>query len=115
MLPRARRVTRKLFDGLLKGSQALHSAHFSLRLGHASDPKEPSRFSVVVSSQVLKKSHDRNLLKRRTRAAIHAMLPFVKNGYTVVFFAKKTSAGLNFIAISNEVDALLRKAGIVLV
>ena len=113
MLPSSRRVSRTQFDTLLKRSQSVHSSHFSLRYAPLPEDITPSRVSVVVSSQVCKKAHDRNLLKRRIRSAVESQLKTVKNGSVLVFFAKKTARDLDFKGISEEVVLLLRNTPLV--
>ena len=112
MLPSSRRVTRKLFDTVLKSSHAFHSTHFSARVSRLSDPLAPARLSVVVASSVLRKAHDRNLLKRRARAVLEKQLPGMKNGFAAAFFAKKSAAHLDFAGIETDIEILLRKAGL---
>ena len=114
MLPSSRRISRKLFDSGLKTASGFHASHFSLRAWRLQSPDLPSRFSVVVSSAVVRKAHDRNLLKRRARAVIEAALPGLKTGAAGAFFAKKGAGTLPFPELATEIELLLKNARLVI-
>src|SRR5882724_11280555 len=63
--------------------------------------KAALRFGFLVSKKVSTKSHDRNLVKRRLRAAAHELSPFLPAGWDVLIVAKK-------ISIDKEYPLILR-------
>lgn len=67
-----------------------------------------SRFGFVISAKVSKKAVERNLLKRRLREIIKHNLKTIKDGYDVVFLAKKNAIQLTFAQLQNEVLKMLR-------
>lgn len=73
MLPKKRRISRALFSDLLKERNFVYSEHFTLRF---SFPKENtlSRIGVSVSKKVSKSAVKRNLIRRRSYAAITNIL-----------------------------------------
>jgi ribonuclease P protein component len=112
MLPRKRRVTRKLFPHVMKQGVLFHSPFTTLRLLKKAAGTE-SRFSVVVSKQVAQAAVKRNLIKRRVLAIIHTRVKRITPGFDGVFFAKKEILALSFKQIEEVVDSLLSKARII--
>ncbi len=117
MLSHSRRVSRTLFEKILKKSTVSHGAYFSLRIGSISEPSlsntpeaslstklEASRFSFVVSKKVAMKATKRNLIRRRGYASLEHLSPLIKPGLVVLFFAKK---GIDTLSQKMLEDAIL--------
>jgi len=66
----------------------------------------------VVSKKVSLKAVKRNKLKRRLREAVRKMLGNIKDGYSVVFFAKKEAENKNYQQIRKEIENLIQKSGL---
>ena len=146
MLSKQNRVSKELFDELLKKGKVLHSPLFSLRYvvadeiggrtgfvtpsgtfekGNVSEmfkhpdgvtnPVRPTtttpRFAFVVSKKIAPNAVDRNKLRRRGYSATRQFLPLHKP-IIGAFFFKKEAKGAKFPAMKNEIEGLLKRAGV---
>jgi len=66
MIPKKRRIPRKLFPGIILSKNISHSKYFNLRI----TPYHEARLAVSVSKKVSKKAVLRNRTRRRAYAAI---------------------------------------------
>ena len=62
-----------------------------------------ARFSFVVSSKILKKATERNLLKRRAREIIRRNLENIKKGYDIVFIFSKEALELSYKELEEKI------------
>lgn len=69
-----------------------------------------SAFYFVVSGKIIKKAVKRNLFKRRGRHVTRSVK--TKNGYIVVFFAKKGVGNLEYADFKKEILDLMEKVNI---
>lgn len=116
MLAKKNRLSRALFDTLLKSGVSFHSPNLSFRT--LVSQKEPSKFSFVVSKKVSKSAVKRNQLRRRGYAILQNTLKQEDKGKmnkTVLgaFFFKKGVEKLSFIEIQGEIEFLLKKARVI--
>lgn len=70
-----------------------------------------SVFYFVVSGKIIKKAVKRNLFKRRGRYIMRGIK--TKDGYIVVFFAKKGAGNLEHADFKEETLDLMEKAGLI--
>ena len=70
MLPKAKRVPRKLFGTLIQSKKFIDTKHFSVRIA----PSDVTRIAVAVSKRVSKKAVVRNKIRRRTYFALRELL-----------------------------------------
>jgi len=105
MLSKSQRLTRADFDSLPQRAGVLHGSLFSLKTTPA---KGVSKFAVVISAKIMKKSVDRHLIKRRVMEAVHKVK--TKEGFSNVFYAKAPSLTSSFKQINTEVLSLLDRA-----
>ena len=113
MLAKKNRISRALFNTLLKDGAFFPSANLSLRV--TKTQKGLSKFSFVVSKKVSKSAVVRNLLRRRGYSALQSALDREKistGGFLGAFFFKKGADKLDFKSIQSEVVFLLKKGGI---
>lgn len=68
------------------------------------------RIGFVVSTKVDKKAVIRNKVKRRLREAIKTELPGLKNGYDLLFIAKKACVDLSFVDLCQQLQFALKTA-----
>lgn len=61
-------------------------------------------------SKSLGKAVKRNRMKRKIKEAYRHLYPFVKDGFILVFVAKKASYDAHFSVIQEEIYTLLKKA-----
>ena|SRR3989344_8721866 len=111
MFPRERRVTSKIFHKILKGRR-FNVAHVSLSLSSLLS-SEQNRFSFVVSKKVSKSAVKRNLLRRRSTAVVEKLIHFIPSGIAGIFFLKPGAELLSSHALSEEINDLLWKAGLI--
>jgi ribonuclease P protein component len=63
-----------------------------------------SRFGFVVSSKIIAKATKRNLIRRRAKEIIRALMPKIKPGFDFVLVFKKEA---NFKELEQELKKLL--------
>ena len=85
-----------------KPARRLSGALFSLS---ATAGGKSARFGIVVSKKVAVKAVDRNLIKRRIRAALHKRAGTVPPG-TYVLVAKRDAAKASNADIERDIAAL---------
>jgi len=87
MLPKHKKIPRKLFKNILTRGKIFHSANTTLRI--KKNDSNNTVFSFVISKKVVKKSVERNKLKRQGYSIIKEFLDKIKSSYSYVFFLKK--------------------------
>jgi ribonuclease P protein component len=113
VFPKKNRITKKVFDELMKNGRVFHSLGFSFRFMK----KEGTvpRFSFVVSKKVAKNAVDRNVAKRKGYHALRELVFPLKihemNGLVGAFFFKKEGKNMGFEGIKREIRELLVKSG----
>lgn len=80
-------------------------------LVYAKSRNETVRVGFSVSKRV-GNAVQRNRAKRRMRAALTPLLPSMPGGYNVIFIAKPEVLDAPFPALSGQMGALLRRAGL---
>ncbi len=71
-----------------------------------------TRFAVVVGIKAHKRAVKRNLVKRRVREALRALLPEIAPGFDAIVTGKREAVDADFAAISKAVGDGLRAARI---
>ncbi len=89
MLPKTNRLQKQDFDNVREKGFVVNGNLFGLSIYNRNDPNPP-RFGFVVSKKISNKAVERNRIKRMLRQALLSLLSKFKNGYDVVFLAKKT-------------------------
>lgn len=105
MLPRSKRLTRREFATLPHKAILVHGECFSVKV---SAREGVSKFAVIISAKMAKRSVDRHLIKRRAMEAIQKLL--AKDGIACVFYAKASATKATFEQISTEIKHLLQQA-----
>ncbi len=75
---------------------------------------EKTRFGVIVSKKIDKRAVTRNRIRRVILESVRLSLSSVKDGYLVVFLAKKRLVGLGLEEVGKEVIESFKKAGLIL-
>ena len=110
MLPWTERLRlRSDFATIYKRGRVYHNTYLKLYvcplLGESA-----KRAGFIVSKVVSKKAVVRNRLKRRIREAYSQLSPNIKLGYMLLFVAKKTCVGAEFLVIENSLQKLVELA-----
>jgi ribonuclease P protein component len=87
-------------------------AHPLLVLVAFPDPGERTRVGIAASRAV-GKAVERNRAKRLVRAAIHSLLPGLPGGWKVVILCRRPILDSSLLDITQALDQLLNKAGMV--
>lgn len=116
MLPRRRRVSKEDFSALLPESQSFGTPGMHLRVTPLSlvGKHGPSQFAFVASKKAAKTAVARHKLKRRGYAAVAKHLSEVKDGYALVFFFGKNTAGTSQDEIHRQLHTLLKKSSLII-
>lgn len=78
----------------------------ALSEGGSRDPQ----IACIVSKKTAARAVDRNLIKRRCRAAARNLLAEIKNPLTFIFYANKNAKSASFAEIRQDVENLMQKA-----
>ena len=71
------------------------------------------RFGFSISKKVLRRAHERNLLRRRLHVLLRERLLTYKKGYDVIIIARKGVEVLSYQEIGKNLDHIIRKCGLV--
>ena len=69
-----------------------------------------SRFAIVVGVKTAKSAVDRNRIKRRVRAIVHAHLAELKGGWDVGLLPRKEALTAKYPELEAQIVASLKKA-----
>lgn len=111
MLPKTHRLTRDEVLKVVKNGQSIGSFPFSVKV-LAADASQPSQFAFIVPSKSVKRAVDRNLVRRRARAVVEALLTGLKPGYKAAFFISAPALTLTQEELTQKIVFLLNKAKI---
>jgi RNase P protein component len=102
MLPKKKRVTKELFQTIMKKGDTLSSGLFLFRY----IPSPTPQYAFVAPKNIAKKAHDRNALRRRGYAGLRPCQPTHGAG---IFFFKKQSQKAAFGEIKADIENIMRK------
>ena len=104
MLPKNKRITKELFQSILKTGRTLSSPLFLFR--YMSIPGMDTKYAFVVPKSVSKQAVKRNKLRRQGYNTLRTLpLPLVSG----IFFYKKGSEKTNLNEIKENVNTILKK------
>ncbi len=107
MLPVKKRVTKKLFDEILKKGVVFYGSFFTFRYINNTEIR---RYAFVVPKKIAKKAVDRNKLKRRAYNIIRSLPTKNSSG---IFFYKKNGIDASYLDIKNDIIFILKKTKII--
>lgn len=109
MLASTNRLTKKDDFNKIKSEGALYqSENFGARVLRRGG-NEISKFAFIVSSKISSESVQRNRVKRAMSEAIRHKLHTIKEGYDVIFLAKKQIVKKSTEDIMKEIHEFVRK------
>ena len=79
----------------------------------ASGQSKKTRATVVAGLRVHKRANERNLVKRRVREALRALLPEIKSGLDIVVTARAEAVGKSFSDLGNDLYEALLRLGVI--
>jgi len=96
-----------------KGGTRHTAAHLTLRaLQQPTTSEQPIRIGISISQKVSKRAVDRNLIKRRIRAACRQLLSQLPANWSVVVVARSSAMQCDYPQILRELKQLLAEAEI---
>ena len=112
MLARKNRITGKSNFEKIKNEGVLYQGKaFGLAVLKREESNLP-RFAFVISTKISKKAVERNRAKRRLGEAVRKNLDKTKNGFDVLFLAKKEILKSSAAEIADEITRLFKEADI---
>lgn len=112
MLPKNRRIQKKLFSNTVLLGRRFNSPHFLAYITEI-DKSKQSLFSFSVSKKVCKSAVDRNRLRRQGYSIISNYLKEVLPGFTCFFSFKKGSSSIKFEEMQTEIKSILKSANVI--
>lgn len=103
-------MRRASFATLGKQGSVVHSKHLTLK--YVLNVSSESCFAVVVSKKVVAKAVERHKMRRRTYEVIQKVLPYLNTPLHAIFFTKPGVTELPFSTLEDEVQTLLKEAGV---
>jgi len=110
MLPKKKRVAKKLFNHILKVGHVYNVPHLSLRI--IKENVTTQRIACVVPKSTERKASQRNKLRRRGYYALSQLLRHENTAFSGIIFIKKGGKKLPYKEFKKEMDTLLKKAGV---
>ncbi|MGB6838732.1 MAG: ribonuclease P protein component [Microgenomates group bacterium] len=112
MLARKNRIIGKSNFEKIKNEGVLYQGKaFGLAVLKREESNLP-RFAFVISTKISKKAVERNRAKRRLGEAVRKNLDKTKNGFDVLFLAKKEILKSSAAEITDEITRLFKEADI---
>ena len=110
MLPKAYRVRKNSeFTKIYQDSRSFAARNIVLFVRKREDSELKIGFSVSKKNG---KAHERNLIKRRLRAAAKEYLTEISRGSDLVFLARAPIKKANYQEIKRDMSYLLKKSGV---
>ena len=113
MLFKENRLSKKKdFDEVFKEGKGTGGKVLFLKTKE--NDQEKSRIGFVISAKHFKDAVLRNQIKRRLREQVRNRISQIKTGYDIVIVAKPGLEDMGFQQLGEEVERILRKAGLYL-
>lgn len=111
MLPRHERLRHQRdFDALRQQGRSFHQP--LLRLTVLQEDSDRQLAGFIVSKRISKKAVERNLVKRRLRAAYSTLKRELPVGCVLLFVARPEALAADYGELLRQVRSLLEKAGL---
>jgi len=102
MLPKNKRVTKELFQRIMKTGGSLASPFFSFRYINSDKPQ----YAFVAPKSVAKRAVDRNKLRR---IGYNNLNSFTLKNISGIFFYKKQGKNVSSQEIKKDIENLLKR------
>jgi ribonuclease P protein component len=111
MIPKENRINKdKEFEHVFKKGRSKYNEIFGIKA--ASNKLGVTRFGIIVSGKVSKKSVERNLIKRRIREAAKEELNSIRPGFDIVIIALPEIKGKPLSLIRHNMHEGLSKLSV---
>lgn len=112
MIPLKYRASKKNIEETIKTGISVYGDFLYAKISKIN--REKPDFAVVVTKKTEKTSVGRHLTKRRIRSVLEENLTKIKKDFnkTIVVFAKKTEKPLTYEALKDDLEGILKKAGV---
>ncbi|HEY9842591.1 MAG: ribonuclease P protein component [Candidatus Sericytochromatia bacterium] len=111
MLSRHERLRHQQdFDRLRQNGRSYHQP--LLRLVVLKEDSLRRLAGFIVSKRISKKATDRNLLKRRLRAAYRSLKQEIPTGHLLLFVARPEAGAATYQELQAQMQTLLERAGL---
>jgi ribonuclease P protein component len=109
MLKKQNRVTKKLFPLTKKNKLVVEEGFFLLRITFLKEG-ETSKASVIVSKKKIKKSSERNYIKRRIYSILYDILEQKPTGFIFLIFPEKNIQNISYQELQTKIrNTILQK------
>ncbi len=109
MLTKSKRLSTALFSDIIEKGQSFHNPFLIIKVKKTD---KISRFAVSVPKKVAKTAVLRNKIKKKIYSIIKNFEKKIILGFNVIFIAKIGVDKLKFTDLSNEIDKIFVKIGI---
>ena len=112
MLAKANRLTKEAdFKKVARKSKPTHSKYLILK--KISAPKSETKFGLVISTKVSKKSTERNKIRRKLRQIIRLNIKRIKPDFQVMLVVKNSILNQDYQSIRKDLEELLKKVRLI--
>jgi len=106
MLPKKKRITKDIFQTILKKGNIVSGSFFLFRYIKETSPK----YAFVVSKKIAKTAIKRNSLRRK---GYNVLRLYDLKSCAGIFFYKKEALSASVVEIKEEINSILKKAKII--
>jgi ribonuclease P protein component len=111
MLSRDTRIPKKLFP-LLRKNRQCEGEFFSLRVTKLTEELGVSKSVCIISKKTIKKSVDRNRIKRQVYSILYTHLKNSKKSVAIQVFPKKNTLYQKYTYLENDLLTLIHNNNI---
>lgn len=112
MLPKQRRIERKLFPQIISNGKRFNSTHLLLYKAIL-ETSSPSKFSFSVSKKICKHAVDRNKYRRQGYSVVSKYIKQTKPSLLCFFSFKKAVYPVTYKDLEKEIVFLLGSASVI--
>lgn len=106
-----RLLLKKHFQNVFRGGKTAESRLFKIKF--LGNQKKYARFGFIISNKFSKKAVQRNLVKRRLRAAAKLFLNNIKSGFDIIIWPKAGVKNIRYQELIISLKNLLNKNDII--
>lgn len=112
MTPKENRLTKETISSKLKFGRKIEGDLFKIVYVLQKNQEKP-QISIVASKKTAPTAVMRNTLRRRAYSAVKPLISKVLLGSLVLIHYKKADTSVSLLAMTEEIEGLFRKVGLV--